>query len=85
MSAPGTLACEYRPATLYDHAPDQVAAFFTDPDMMPPGLVDARRWYPGIPMEQRATTREPRPSRSRPQAHVTKLKDLPNGSRTGIH
>jgi S-adenosyl methyltransferase len=46
------LAREYRAATLHNHPQDQVAAFFSGLEMMPPGLVDARRWHPGIPVKK---------------------------------
>jgi hypothetical protein len=48
----GTLAREYKPATLYNHPPDQVAGFFADLDMVLPGLVDARLWHPTISVEK---------------------------------
>ena len=43
----GTLAREYRAATLHNHTPQQVAGFFAGLDLVPPGLVDARDWSPG--------------------------------------
>jgi O-methyltransferase involved in polyketide biosynthesis len=45
------LAREYTPATLYNHSPGQVAALFDGLDIIdPPGLADARDWYPGKPV-----------------------------------
>jgi len=43
-----TLAREYRAGTVHNHAPDQVAGFFDGLDLVPPGLVDARDWNPGV-------------------------------------
>lgn len=45
----GTLAREYRPATLRNHPPAQIAAFLDGLEVVPPGLVDARDWCPGAP------------------------------------
>ena len=45
----GALAREYRPAVLHNHPPAQIAAFLDGLDLVPPGLLDARDWYPGAP------------------------------------
>jgi len=36
----------YSAATLYNHSPQQIAAFFGGLDLAPPGLVDAEDWRP---------------------------------------
>lgn len=45
----GKLATDYKAAPLYNHLPDQVARFFADLELLPPGLTDADRWLPGQP------------------------------------
>lgn len=40
------LAREYTAATLYNHAPGQIARFFDGLALVGPGLVDARNWEP---------------------------------------
>ncbi len=39
----------YDAATLYNHTPEEAAAFFAGLDLVKPGLVDARSWTPGWP------------------------------------
>jgi S-adenosyl methyltransferase len=43
----GRLAREYQAATLYNHSPAQIGAFFDGLDLIPPGLTEARDWVPG--------------------------------------
>jgi S-adenosyl methyltransferase len=43
------LAREYAAGTLYNHSPAQIAGFFASLDLVPPGLVDAGDWNPGLP------------------------------------
>jgi SAM-dependent methyltransferase len=45
----GQLARAYTAATLHNHSPAQIRAFFAGLGMVPPGLVDARNWFPGQP------------------------------------
>jgi hypothetical protein len=45
----GQLAREYTASTLYNHSPAQIRALFGGLGMVPPGLVDARNWFPGKP------------------------------------
>lgn len=42
----GTLTRAYTAAPLYNHSPEQVAAFFGGLPLVPPGLVDAEAWRP---------------------------------------
>ena len=39
----------YDAAPLYNHSPQDMAAFFTGLDLVPPGITDARAWRPGWP------------------------------------
>ena len=43
------LADEYTAAPVFNHTPEQAAGFFSGLDLVPPGLVDASDWKPGIP------------------------------------
>jgi SAM-dependent methyltransferase len=43
----GTLAREYKAATLHNHTPEQITGFLAGFDLVPPGLVDARDWESG--------------------------------------
>jgi hypothetical protein len=51
----GALTREYRPATLHNHSPEQIAAFFASLELVPPGLVDARHWNPGAVVDKPRT------------------------------
>jgi S-adenosyl methyltransferase len=42
----GRLAREYKAATLYNHAPGQIARFFDGLELVAPGLIDAGDWDP---------------------------------------
>lgn len=35
-------------ARLYNHTPEEFAGFFGPLPLVPPGVVDAARWYPGV-------------------------------------
>lgn len=39
----------YDAAPLYNHSPQDMAAFFNGLDLVPPGITDARAWRPGWP------------------------------------
>jgi SAM-dependent methyltransferase len=44
----GRLASEYQPDRLRNHSPEQIAGFLDGLDLIPPGVVDAWSWAPGV-------------------------------------
>jgi SAM-dependent methyltransferase len=44
----GTLAREYRAASLHNHSSSQIAGFLGGLNMVPPGLTEAWEWIPGL-------------------------------------
>jgi S-adenosyl methyltransferase len=42
------LASEYQPDRLCNHSPEQIAGFMDGLDVIPPGVVDAWSWAPGV-------------------------------------
>ena len=57
----GTLAREYQAGALYNHSATEIAAFFDGLDLIPPGLVEAYEWTPGL---------SPRPSPDHGGGHI---------------
>jgi hypothetical protein len=49
----GRLAAEYPATKLYNHSPEEIASFFGDFKLQPPGLVDAHDWNPDSTIEPR--------------------------------